>query len=96
MVNHLRHAFWHFVSSAVITKKGGSSGRGAPTRQMKEAMFEMAVRQDVYEERQNQLRWQVKLGEDQITANNRLQVVEAREAAWQEYKVSWREHSVAL
>ena len=46
----------------------------APTRQMKEAMFEMAVRQDVYEERQNQLRWQVKLGDDQITANSRLQV----------------------
>ena len=30
-------------------------------------MFEVAVREDVYEERQNQLRWQVKLGDNPMT-----------------------------
>ena len=50
-------------------------------------MFEMAVRQDVYEERQNQLRWQVKLGDVQISPDKRLEVIRDREEAWKEYKV---------
>ena len=50
-------------------------------------MFEMAVRQDVYEERQNQLRWQVKLGEDQITPQARADVINNRDQAWINYKV---------
>lgn len=73
-----------FFVAVVLSKKGGAT---AATRQMKEAMFEMAVRQDVYEERQNQLRWQVKLGEDQITPSKRGQVVDDRDTAWREYKV---------
>ena len=51
-------------------------------------MFEMAVRQNVYEERQNQLRWQVKIGEEPVSAKARQQVLEAREDAWILYKVS--------
>ena len=69
---------------AVLSKKGGTA---AATRQMKEAMFEMAVRQDVYEERQNQLRWQRKLGDDQISSPKRGEVLEDREASWREYRV---------
>lgn len=52
-----------------------------------EAMFEHKVRQNVYEERQNQLRWQVKLGDDQITNSDRAQILEDRDQAWKEYKV---------
>ena len=50
-------------------------------------MFEMAVRQDVYEERQNQLRWQVKLGDDQIRSEARQEINDNREVAWRDYKV---------
>lgn len=52
-----------------------------------EAMFEHKVRQNVYEERQNQLRWQVKLGDDQITNSDRAQILEDRDQSWKEYKV---------
>lgn len=52
-----------------------------------EAMFGMAVRQDVYEERQNQLRWQVKLGDDQITPDKRAAITTARSEGWRDYKV---------
>lgn len=51
-------------------------------------MFEHKVRQNVYEERQNQLRWQVKLGEDQITGTERAIVLTERENAHDEYKVN--------
>ncbi|XP_062604429.1 cilia- and flagella-associated protein 221-like isoform X2 [Saccostrea cucullata] len=60
------------------------------TRQMKEAMFEHKVRQNVYEERQNQLRWQVKLGDDQITNSARAQILEERDQSWNEYKYDRR------
>ena len=52
-----------------------------------EAMFEVAVREDVYEERQNQLRWQIKLGDDPMTNKSRQQVLDARQQACQDYKV---------
>jgi len=47
----------------------------------------MAVRQDVYEERQNQLRWQVKLGDDPATEEFQDKVMQARENEWKIYKV---------
>lgn len=72
------------LRDAIDAKKGKSV---AQTRQMKEAMFEMAVRQDVYEERQNQLRWQVKLGEDQIKQEVREEILENRENSWHEYRL---------
>ena len=50
-------------------------------------MFEVAVREDVYEERQNQLRWQVKLGDDPMTTKARQQVLDTRQQAWQDYRV---------
>ena len=69
---------------AVLTKKGKS---GVQTRQMKEAVFEVAVRKDVYEERQNQLRWQVKLGDELIDSDRRQAVLNDRQTAWDIYKV---------
>ena len=59
-----------------------------PSPLVQEALFEQAVRQNVYEERQNQLRWQVRLGDDQISHDDKLSVLEAREEAWNDYKVS--------
>ncbi len=69
----------------MIAKKGDGVHS---TRQMKEAMFEMAVRKDVYEERQNQLRWQVKLGDNPITGKSRQKVLDNREDAVSQYKVT--------
>ncbi|XP_074658961.1 cilia- and flagella-associated protein 221-like [Tubulanus polymorphus] len=70
------------MREAIHTKRGST----ASTRQMKEAMFEHAVRQDVYEERQNQLRWQVKVGDEGMTTNERTDVLETRKQAWSDYK----------
>lgn len=61
---------------------------------LQEAMFEVAVRKDVYEERQNQLRWQVKLGDNQVTPDERIKILDARDFALVEYKV-WSLSSAA-
>ncbi|XP_015214048.2 cilia- and flagella-associated protein 221 [Lepisosteus oculatus] len=55
------------------------------TRQMKEASFEQKVRQDVLEERANQLRWQVHLGKDPISTKAKRHILEEREIAEHEY-----------
>lgn len=60
------------------------------SRQMKEAVFESAVRQSVYEERQNQLRWQVKLGEDPLSGQARYKILEDRAAALSHYQLQVR------
>lgn len=64
------------------------------TRQMKEARFEHAVRQNVYEERQNQLRWQVKVGDEQISNKLRSLILGARAQAYNYYKFTKREDPV--
>ncbi|XP_041366512.1 cilia- and flagella-associated protein 221-like [Gigantopelta aegis] len=68
--------------------------KGTSTKQMKEARFEQLVRQNVYEERQNQLRWQVKLGDDQITHKEKQQILDDRNAASVFYKYNVRGDSV--
>ncbi len=50
-------------------------------------MFEVALREDSHEERQNQLRWQVKLGEDPMSSEAKQKLLDERERAWDEYKV---------
>ena len=72
------------LRETVLAKSKPDKSKKA-TRQMKEALFEHNVRQNVYEERQNQLRWQVKLGDDQITNDARASVLAARGEAWDEY-----------
>ncbi|KAK7486204.1 hypothetical protein BaRGS_00022527, partial [Batillaria attramentaria] len=68
---------------------------GTSTRQAKEARFEHAVRQSVYEERQNQLRWQVKVGDEQISNRQRSLILDARRKAYSHYKYNRREDPVA-
>ncbi|KAH9519003.1 hypothetical protein Btru_008882 [Bulinus truncatus] len=58
----------------------------AMTRQMKEALFDQLVRQNVYEERQNQLRWQVKLGDRPMTIAEKFQILEERSVAESYYR----------
>ncbi|XP_060070730.1 cilia- and flagella-associated protein 221-like [Ylistrum balloti] len=76
------------LRETVITKSKDKPK--AATRQMKEAVFEHSVRQNVYEERQNQLRWQVKFGDDQITNAEREKILVARKDAWDQYKYERR------
>ena len=47
----------------------------------------MSLRKDIHEERQNQLRWQVKVGEGQMSPRDRHLVVQERSDAWEQYKV---------
>ncbi|PAA64110.1 hypothetical protein BOX15_Mlig034468g1 [Macrostomum lignano] len=56
------------------------------SRQMKEAVFEQEVTQNVYDERQNQLRWQVKLGDNVLTDEETAAMLAEREMAWQYYR----------
>ncbi|RUS76179.1 hypothetical protein EGW08_016057, partial [Elysia chlorotica] len=65
------------------------------SRQMKEAVFESSVRQTVYEERQNQLRWQVRLGEDPLSGQARYKILEDRAAALSHYQLHVRGDPVA-
>ena len=53
-----------------------------------EAKFEHQVRKNVYEERQNQLRWQSKLGDIQISTEERVKILAKRNDDWNEYRVS--------
>ncbi|CAL1538786.1 unnamed protein product [Lymnaea stagnalis] len=57
----------------------------AMTRQIKEALFDQLVRQNVYEERQNQLRWQIKLGDQPMMEEERYKVLEDRQKALDHY-----------
>ncbi|XP_053374338.1 cilia- and flagella-associated protein 221-like [Mercenaria mercenaria] len=71
------------LRDVVVTK---DSKPKAATRQMKEAKFEHQVRQNVYEERQNQLRWQSKLGDEQISTEDRAKILSERNKSWNIYK----------
>ena len=52
-----------------------------------ETKFEMAVRENVNAEKENQLRWQVKLGDDVATFEQQAKVLEDRIVDWKVYKV---------
>lgn len=54
---------------------------------LQEAKFEHKVRQNVYEERQNQLRWQSKLGDEQISTEKRAKILSERNKDWNHYRV---------
>ncbi|CAB3977419.1 Hypothetical predicted protein [Paramuricea clavata] len=57
------------------------------TKQLKETVFEYKVQQNITEERQNQLRWCVKLGEDEISQLERNRILEERSQGEREYKI---------
>ncbi|XP_049980406.1 cilia- and flagella-associated protein 221 isoform X4 [Alexandromys fortis] len=56
------------------------------TRQMKEALFEQKVRQNVLEESENHLKWQVHLGKDHTSFRYRKEHCEEQQKAYEQYK----------
>nr|XP_048725070.1 cilia- and flagella-associated protein 221 isoform X3 [Caretta caretta] len=60
---------------------------GAKTRQMKEAVFELKVKQDTQEEEANQLKWQVHTGKDPISVKFKREIIKERQLEEEEYKI---------
>ncbi|KAK7811957.1 hypothetical protein U0070_007010 [Myodes glareolus] len=56
------------------------------TRQMKEALFEQKVRQNILEESENNLKWQVHLGKDHTSFRYRKEHCEEQQRAHEKYK----------
>ncbi|KAJ7384106.1 hypothetical protein OS493_023430 [Desmophyllum pertusum] len=71
------------IREAVQTKKDVTGS----TKQMKETKFEYEVHQNIQEERQNQLRWCVRLGENPILDIAKKQISETRTVSEREYKL---------
>uniref|UniRef100_G1RH76 Cilia- and flagella-associated protein 221 n=1 Tax=Nomascus leucogenys TaxID=61853 RepID=G1RH76_NOMLE len=57
------------------------------TRQMKEALFEQKVRQDIHEEMENHLKWQVHLGKDPMSFKLKKELTEEWQRACAKYKL---------
>ena len=58
--------------------------------QVKEALFIQKVTELEDEERRNQLKWQVKLGETLVDEETRQDILRSRANAEYEYKVNFR------
>uniref|UniRef100_A0A8C2MWC8 Cilia and flagella associated protein 221 n=1 Tax=Cricetulus griseus TaxID=10029 RepID=A0A8C2MWC8_CRIGR len=56
------------------------------TRQMKEALFEQKVRQNIAEESENHLKWQVHLGKEHTTLKFRKDLSDERQKSYEKYK----------
>jgi len=83
----------HHVSTVLMQTPGKltlkeliEAEKSVSGRQMKENRFEQAVRKNVYEERQNQLRWQVKLGDEPMVVQDKAKVVSERQHCWALYQ----------
>ncbi|XP_044130389.1 cilia- and flagella-associated protein 221 [Bufo gargarizans] len=63
------------------------SDKKVKTRQEKETRFQQVIQQNVAEEEANQLRWQVHLGHDPISARHRHIITEDRQSAAAEYQM---------
>ncbi|KAG9465478.1 hypothetical protein GDO78_018231, partial [Eleutherodactylus coqui] len=63
------------------------SDKKRKTRQEKETQFQQVIQQNVAEEETNQLRWQVHLGCDAISAEQRHVIMEDRQSAEAEYQI---------
>lgn len=55
-------------------------------KQMKEAAFKNAVQQNLSDERQNQLRWQSKIGGEPMNETSKAQILEKRNHFWEIYR----------
>ncbi|XP_027750900.1 cilia- and flagella-associated protein 221 isoform X2 [Empidonax traillii] len=88
----------HAVASVLIQEPGKlkmkdlkevlAQGReGVKTRQMKEAVFQLKVKQNVEEEEANHLKWQVHRGEDPISEEFKKEIIERRQREEEQYKI---------
>ncbi|KAM6070335.1 cilia- and flagella-associated protein 221 isoform 1-T1 [Chlamydotis macqueenii] len=60
---------------------------GMKTRQMKEAVFQLKVKQNVQEEEANHLKWQVHKGKDPISVELKKEIIENRQREEDQYKI---------
>ncbi|KAF7241839.1 hypothetical protein EYD10_11767 [Varanus komodoensis] len=65
----------------------GQGDGAVKTRQVKEAVFLLKVKQDIQEEQINQLKWQVHLGKDPISPTFQKQILEDRQREEEQYKI---------
>ncbi|XP_059708607.1 cilia- and flagella-associated protein 221 [Haemorhous mexicanus] len=69
-------------------KEALSQGKeGKKTRQMKDAVFQLKVKQNVQEEEANYLKWQVHKGSDPISAEFKKEIIESRQREEEQYKL---------
>ncbi|XP_071602656.1 cilia- and flagella-associated protein 221 [Heliangelus exortis] len=57
------------------------------TRQMKEAVFQQKVKQNIQEEEANHLKWQVHKGKDPVSMEFKKEVIENRQREEEQYKI---------
>ncbi|XP_042683221.1 cilia- and flagella-associated protein 221 [Centrocercus urophasianus] len=60
---------------------------GIKIRQMKEALFELKVKQNIKEEEANNLKWQVRKGKNPLSAEFKREVIENRQREEEQYKI---------
>ncbi|XP_075286472.1 cilia- and flagella-associated protein 221 isoform X1 [Opisthocomus hoazin] len=60
---------------------------GIKTRQMKEAIFQLKVKQNIEEEAANYLKWQVHKGKDPISVEFKKEIIENRQREEEQYKI---------
>ncbi|XP_041329210.1 cilia- and flagella-associated protein 221 [Pyrgilauda ruficollis] len=68
-------------------KEAVSQGKGKKTRQMKDAVFQLKVKQNVQEEEANHLKWQVHKGSDPISVEFKKEIIESRQREEEQYKL---------
>ncbi|XP_050756186.1 cilia- and flagella-associated protein 221 [Gymnogyps californianus] len=60
---------------------------GIKTRQMKEDLFQLKVKQNIQEEEANHLKWQVHKGKDPISVEFKKEIIENRQREEEQYKI---------
>ncbi|XP_074949044.1 cilia- and flagella-associated protein 221 [Phalacrocorax aristotelis] len=60
---------------------------GIRTRQMKEAIFQLKVKQNIQEEEANNLKWQVHKGKDPVSVEFKKEIIENRQREEEQYKI---------
>ncbi|KAM9380261.1 cilia- and flagella-associated protein 221 [Phaethornis superciliosus] len=60
---------------------------GIQTRQMKEAVFQRKVKQNIQEEEANHLKWQVHKGKDPVSMEFKKEIIENRQREEEQYKI---------
>ncbi|KFP03394.1 Primary ciliary dyskinesia protein 1, partial [Calypte anna] len=60
---------------------------GIQTRQMKEAIFQQKVKQNIQEEEANQLKWQVHKGKDPVSMEFKKEIIENRQREEEQNKI---------
>uniref|UniRef100_H0ZMQ0 Cilia and flagella associated protein 221 n=1 Tax=Taeniopygia guttata TaxID=59729 RepID=H0ZMQ0_TAEGU len=69
-------------------KEALSQGKeGKNSRQMKDALFQLKVKQNVQEEEANHLKWQVHKGSDPISVEFKKEIIESRQREEEQYKL---------